>query len=557
MGTFDELFLKAMDEESSSSTQYEQSDVQTGKVIGKEDNGYLISVGGKSEMILPNSELVSAINVGDEVEVVLNGMKDGIPQVSQKKAWRFKVLEQIAESAENNTPIKATIAKVITNKEGANAGYGVVFDGDVEGFLPMSHIRAPKEPAELIGKSYEVVVIKYERDRVVVSEKLIREQLQKEYFADFITKHQVGDRFPVVVDSVNDSFALVKAENITMFLHITLFDWKYVKNFNEVLKIGDTFEVVINSIDLVKKSIRVSRKDAIENPMDTFFVAHKIGDDIACKVIRFARGLAILEDENGVEMVLPVGEMSWVNRVSDPKQLLNLGDRVQVRIKDMDKEKQRISTSLKDLAENPWVEAAKTYARDSKHQGKITSITDFGIFIAFEDGIQGLIRKEDIDWNNENINLNDRFKKGEMVNGIVLNIDTAQEKLRLGIKQLSNNPFQTYTDAHPVSSIVTGTVLEVIKDGAIVSLEEDVTGFIHISQLSTEMVNDVKDVCKVGDKIQVAVRRIDNRQQRIELSIRDISQAEEKKALAEIMSTNKPEIPTLGSMFQDILNKKQ
>lgn len=554
MGAYDELFLQAMSNDNSQPKQ-SHSDIQKGKVISKEDNGYFISIGGKSEMILPTSETIGTINVGDEIEVSQIGMRDGIPQVSQKKASRFKMLEQIQHSLDNNTPLIAVITKVITNKEGANSGYGVSLDG-VEAFLPLSHIRAPKDVSELVGKTFNVVVIKYERDRVVVSEKLIRDQLQKENFNLFITNHKEGDKINVIVESVNDSFALVTAENITMFLHITLFDWKYIKNLSEVLKVGDEFPVLINSIDTAKKSIRVSRKDAIENPMNIFFSTQTIGDTINATVIRFARGLAILEDSNGVELVLPVGEMSWIKKISDPKQLLKAGDKVEVKIKEMNTEKQRISVSLKDLLENPWDNAGTTYAYQTKHQGKVTSITDFGIFVVFDDGIQGLIRKEDIDWSNETIVLSERFKKGDEVSATVLNIDPKQEKLRLGIKQLSKNPLQNFADNHPIGSILSATVTAIVKDGIEVEVEDGLKAFIHISQLSTEMVSSPKDICSVGDKIQAAVRRIDVKQQRIELSIKDLAYAEDKKVLVELMGNQKNEIPTLGSMFGDILKKK-
>lgn len=553
MGTYDDMFLAAMTGEENFSQRTEQNEVLKGKLLSKEDKGFFVAMGGKTEMILPFSEMVSEASVGDEVEVAYNGTRDGIPQVSQKKALRIKAMEQLSQSMDDHSPVVATVKKVITNKESKSIGYSVDVDG-VEAFLHFSQIRVPQQEKDLIGQKVTVVVTRYERGRFDVSEKVIREKLQKENFSQFISQYQIGDRVPVVVSSIADSYTLVSGASITMFLHITLFDWKYVKNLNDVLKIGDNFDVIIHSIDTIKQSVKVSRKDAMENPIKVFLSNKRIGDRISANVVRFARSVAILEDSTGVDLILPVGEMSWIRKISDPKHLLNIGDRVEVTIKDLDFEKQRVIVSLRELLENPWDTARDTYAMGTTHKGNVTSITDFGIFIVFEDGIQGLIRKEDIEWSNENIALNEKFQKGGTVTAMVLNIDSRQEKLRLGIKQLSQNPYQEFADKHKVGSVVSAQVTELIREGVEVVVE-GLPAFIHISQLSSEMVNDVKDVCKVGDNIQAAVRRINVGQQNIELSIKDLTKAEEQKAMDDIIGSHKQEIPTLGSILGDALKK--
>ncbi len=521
-----DIFLQAMSGDDSHQQQPRRGDVIKGRVVSKTDNGYLIDTGGKSEAVLPNSEVSGSVNIGDEIDVVEIRAKEGTAQVSQKEAAKSGSIIKIQESAENETPVRAKIERVITNRESKPVGYGVSING-IDAFLPFSHIKVPQNESDLIGREYDVVVIKLDRDRVTVSERLIRDRLQKEYFEAFSAKHNPGDVVNVTVDSVADAYALVNAENINMFLHITEFDWKYIKNLKDVVKVGDNFDVVIDTIDPVKKSVRVSRKAAIENPMTAFFNNHKIGDNINAQVVRIPRGVAILEDNSGVELVLPVSEMSWVNKVSDPKQLLNIGDRVEVKIKEMDAERGRIVVSLRDLLENPWSSAGQKYAVNTTHQGKVTSITDFGIFIVFDDGLQGLIRKEDIEWNNNDVDLNERFKKGDNVTAVVLNIDVQNEKMRLGIKQLSENPMQNFADSHPVGSIVSGTVEKLLKDGIEVSLEGGLTGFVHISQLSSENVDDVKNFCKEGDTVQAVVRRLNVPQQKIELSIKELTQAED------------------------------
>ncbi|MGL4676165.1 MAG: S1 RNA-binding domain-containing protein [Brevinema sp.] len=549
MSTYDDIFLQAMNEPKKDSQQGQT--VQKGKVVSQTENGYFIALGGKSEMILPMTELVGSVAIGDEIDIVPMGMRDGIAQVSQKKAVIARSFESLQESVDNNTPITAKATRILTNKESKNVGY-MVSIGGVEAFLPFSQIRVPKNEQELIGQSFDVVVIKMEGDRIVVSERVLRDQFQKEYFDGFTSKYQIGDRIEVTVSSVADSFALVIAENITMFLHITQLDWKYIKNLPDVLKVGDKFEVMIDQIDPVKKSIKVSRKAVIENPTLTFLKTRKVGDNITAKAIRFARGLVILEDDSGVEMILPVSEMSWVNR--DPRQLLNIGDRLEVKIKELDSEKERISVSLRDLLENPWSQAGVHYALKTIHQGKVTSITEFGIFVVFEDGIQGLIRKEDIDWSNENINLADQFKKGDHVSAVVLNIEPQKERLRLGIKQLSKNPYQNFADNHPIGSLVSGVVKTLYRDGVEVELENNILAFIHISQLSDNNINDVQEFCKEGDTLQGVVRRIN--QQKIELSVKEIAQAEERAAVNQVMNNQTQDTPTLGTILGDALKKK-
>ncbi len=551
-----DIFLQAMSSDDSHQQQSQRGDVIKGRVVAKTDNGFLVDTGGKSEAVLPNSEIVGTVNVGDEIDVVGIRAKEGTAQVSQKEAVKSNSIVKIQESYENETPVKAKIERVIKNRESKPVGYGVSVDG-VEAFLPFSHIRVPRDNEdELIGRECDVVVIKIDRDRVTVSERLIRDKLQQRYFDDFAAAHQPGDRLNATVDSVADSFALVNAENVNMFLHITEFDWKYVKNFRDVIKVGDNFEVIIDSIDPVKRSVRVSRKAAVENPMTAFFAQHKAGDNIYANVVRFAKGVAILENEDGVEFVLPVSEMSWVNKVSDPKQLLNIGDRVEVKVKEMDAERGRVVVSLRDLLENPWSSAETKYALNTTHHGKVTSITDFGIFVAFDDGLQGLIRKEDIEWNNNDVNLNDRFKKGDDVTAVVLNIDAPKERIRLGIKQLSENPMQNFADNHPVGSVVSGTVEKLLKDGIDVSLENGLTGFVHISQLSSENVDDTKNFCKEGDTVQAVVRRLNVPQQKIELSIKELAQAEEKDEIQKVLDAQKQDVPTLGSLLGDVFKKK-
>ncbi|MGL4366857.1 MAG: S1 RNA-binding domain-containing protein [Brevinemataceae bacterium] len=556
MNTHSDLFLQAMNGElaDNSSSVHNQQTLLKGQVCGKGDNEFFVNVGDKSEMILPFNETVGEVNINDQIDVVYNGVKNGVPQVSQKKALVFKAMDDIKLSSENNTPIQAKIVKLVSNSEGAPSGFEVDING-VKAFLPLSHIRAPQNPSDLIGLSYPMVVIKFERNRIVVSEKLIRQKLQNENFEKFTGKFKKGDRIPVKVEEINDSFALVGGEGIRMFLHITEFDWKFIKNLKEVLKIGDTFEVCIQSIDPAKNSVKVSRKDALPNPKEVFLSNKSINDTVSATVIRFGRGVAILESDEGADLILPVQEMSWTKKVSNPQQLLQLGDRVEVQIKDIDSQNQRVIVSLRDLLENPWHNASNTYYYASKHTGHIVSITDFGIFVAFDDGIQGLVRKEDIEWKSEDFNLKEKFTVGMPIVTTVLNCDPVNEKLRVGIKQLSSNPYQNFADNYPIGSVVNTKVVNIFRDGVEVELENGLFAFIHISQLALEKIESPESVCKLGDVVKAVVSRINTERQKIELSIKELLKNQSKQEINRVIENHQVESPNLKSVFGDLLNK--
>ncbi|MGL4563059.1 MAG: S1 RNA-binding domain-containing protein [Brevinema sp.] len=554
MSTYDELFLSAMQGDSITNDT-EQEELVNGVVINKGDNEYFLSVGDKSEWMLLFSEAIDTLNIGDHVLVTSIGLKDGIPYASQKKAKYLEAQQNIHQSSLDQTALSAKIEKLVVNKDGQNSGFMVSIDG-VEAFLPLSHIYVGDDINAMIGTIVNVTVIKNERNRVVVSEKVIREKLQNDSFDVFQKTHSIGAVLPATVFMVQDTFALLTVEQITGFMPIMEFDWKFIKSLKDVIKKGDTFNVEILELNHEKKSVRVSRKATIVNPVDMFFDHKKVGDHLTTKVIRFAKGLAIVEDQQGVECLLPVSEMSWTSKVSDPKRLLNIGDRVDVKVKEMDHSKRRIIVSLRDLLENPWSKAETDFAVGSKQQGKISAITDFGIFVQFENGLEGLIRKEDIDWQDNNVNLTEKFQKNDSVTATVLHVDAKNEKLRLGIKQLSANPYQNFADNYKVGTMISGKVIEITKDRVYLVLENGLKSFIHVSQLSTEHVQDPQTLCKVGDELQGALRKISVTDQIIELSIRDAVKTEEKQELEKYLSAKETSAPTLGALFGDILKNK-
>lgn len=548
MSIQDDIFLRAMNEDKS--VEVNLRSLFSGTVISKGDAEYFLSGGGKTEVILPESETVNELSPGDTVMVAFTGDKNGVPYVSMKKAMQLQAMENIRQALKDNSLLQAVV-EVLINKDNQPVGYEVSIGG-VKAFLPMSHVRSAPNPQDLVGKEFPVLVLDIKRDRqgsrIVVSERRARDISQRESFDSFSAGYNPGDKISAKVQSVEEAFALLAAEGLSMFMHITEFDWKYVRNLQDVLKPGDILEVAVQSIDPQKRSVKVSRKAVIPDPFDIFVLEHRVGDNVPAKTVRFARSLVIVEDDKGVEMLLPVSEMSWTSRVSDPKRLLNLGDRVEVKIKEIQRDTKRIFVSLRDLLDNPWHSAAQKYAVGTKHEGIVTSITDFGIFVAFDDGIQGLIRKENIDWTSSDVDLAERFKKGDPITATVLHIDPSRERVQLGIKQLSPNPYQNFAENHPNGSIVSGTVLSVLQDGITVKVESGLEAFIHVSQLSRGHVDDPRALYKEGDVLKAAVRRVNADQNRIELSVKEAEKVQEQQDIAKHMNP-KAVNPTLGDIL--------
>ncbi|MGL5721209.1 MAG: S1 RNA-binding domain-containing protein [Brevinema sp.] len=536
----------------------QQGGVVTATVVSGNTEGWFLSTGGKSDVFMPLSETVGELAPGMEVEIVILRSKNGETSGSQKRASSEKTRSSLRAAMDDHTVMPALIEKLVTNKEGENAGFEVSING-VKAFLPMSQIRSSKDAGALVGKTFDIVVLDIKPgrmgDRIVVSERKARERFSRENFDTFVETRKVGDVLQATVSNVEEAFAILAAEDMSLFMHVTEFDWKYIKNLRDVLKIGDQMEVSIQSIDPIKRSVKVSRKACLANPIEVFLSQHKIGDVLKATVVRFARTLVIVESQEGAELVLPLTEISWTSRVSDPKRFFELGEIIEVAIKDIDEERRRVGVSFRDRIDNPWHTAAEKYSVGTVHEGTLTSITDFGIFLTFEDGIQGLVRREDIDWSDPEINISEHYQKGQKVGATVLSIEPGRERIRLGVKQLQQNPYQDFADKHPQGSLISARVVSSTKDGLDVDAD-GVFAFVHVSQISNEHVEDARTTHNEGDIIQAVVRRINVAAQRVELSIREVERVQEKKEIENFTQPSSSGPATLGDYFNISLPNK-
>ncbi len=356
-------------------------------------------------------------------------------------------------------------------------------------------------------------------------------------------------------ERVEEDFIVLNAEGIRVFMHVSDFSWKYLDDMRQVVKPGDEMDLMIIKLDSTKNSVKVGRKYFSPDPWLSVSKKYNQGDIVKGKVVSYRKDGANIEIEDGVEAFLSNNEMSWTERIHDAKKFLKHGTMVEVRIRNIEPEKRRMDVSLRDIQENPWEEAEKNYSYGRKVEGVVSSILDFGVFIKFEDGIEGLMRREDVDWLDTSVDLKKKFRKGDVVQSIVLSLDKDKEKLRLGFKQMSDNPYKSFTINYPKGSVVTAVIKQIQDSGVVVDLENNLEGFVHISQISKDKVENIHDVLKIGDEVKALVRYADQNKNKIELSIKEFLLNEEKIEVSRYMANdrNKSNMATLGSLIKNRL----
>ncbi len=550
----DDIFLQAMQaEEKTSEENY--GPVKKGTVVQLTETDAFLDLGGKSEAVVPLDEFTEKPKIGDVIPVILKEMKDGVHQASYKAAERFSKQDDVYQAYKEELPVKGKIVEIV-KKDDQPKGFKVDLGMKINAFLPLSHIDTRKfeKLEEMIGQEYEFSVIEMKRNNVTVSRRQYLRKTVKKVYTSFFETHQVGQRLTGAVDEVEQNYLIMSTEGIKAFLHISDFSWKYLNDLKKVVKRGDELEVEIISLDPAKDSVKVSKKLLMPNPWDTIESQLHLGDTISAKVVRFRRDGAVVEVEDGVEGFLPTDEMSWTQKTRDPKKIVKIGDMVTVKVKNLEADKKRLDVSLKEIQSNPWDNAEANYTHGRKLTGVISSILDFGVFVRFDDGIEGLLRKEDVDWMEAEVDLKQRFKKGDTLDVVVLSLEAGKEKLRLGIKQMSDNPYKSFSLNYPKGSAVEATVKALVDNGAEVDLGNDLTGFIHISNLSKNKIDKAEEAVQVGAKIKALVKFCDVAKQKIELSIKDFEMHEEHKEVKQFIvedHSNESHSTSMGALLAE------
>ena len=555
-----ESFAKLF-EETFASQNIKPGTIIKGTIVEINNDVVVVNAGLKSEAIIPLSQFHSekdSISVNDEIEVALDAFEDGFGEtrLSREKAIRARSWINLQESQENDKIINGFISGRV------KGGFTVEIDG-IRAFLPGSlvDVRPVRDPSYLEGKTVELKVIKVDKQRnnVVVSRKAVVETEFSEERSQLLENIKEGGKAKGIIKNLTDYGAFVDLGGIDGLLHITDMAWKRVKHPSEMVSVGDEIDVVILKYEKDKQRVSLGMKQLGEDPWHQIQSRYPVNTKLAGKITNIADYGCFVEIEEGVEGLVHVSEMDWTNRNVNPAKIVVVGQEVEVMVLEIDEERRRISLGIKQCQENPWAEFSSKVNKGDKVTGQIKSITDFGVFIGLDGGIDGLVHLSDISWDSSDEESIRNFKKGQEVEAIVLAIDTERERISLGIKQLDEDPFSSWLESHPKNSLVTGKVLEIDAKNVIVDVGSNVNASIHVSELSLERIDDARTAIKVDDEIEAKIITIDKKTRSVLLSIKAKEEHDEKEALDSYQSDSSSKTSgstTLGELLKEKMVKK-
>jgi small subunit ribosomal protein S1 len=550
--SFAELF-----EESFASQHIKPGSIITGRVVAINADVVIVSAGLKSEAVIPieqfqNEKGQSDVAVGDEIEVALDAVEDGFGEtrLSREKAIRARTWTELEKAYE-----KGEVVQGIINGR-VKGGFTVEID-NVRAFLPGSlvDVRPVRDPAYLEGKSLEFKVIKLDqrRNNVVVSRRAVVEQEYSAEREELLESLQEGNVVKGIVKNLTDYGAFVDLGGIDGLLHITDMAWKRVKHPSEVVNVGDEIEVKILKFDRERQRVSLGIKQLGDDPWHDLARRYPPSSRIFGKITNIADYGCFVEIEEGVEGLVHVSEMDWTNKNVNPAKVVQVGQEVEVMVLEIDEERRRISLGIKQCQPNPWAEFSATVNRGDKVKGQIKSITDFGIFIGLDGGIDGLVHLSDISWDLPGEEAVHNYRKGQEIEAAVLAIDSDRERISLGIKQLDKDPFSAWLAEHPKNSVVKGVVTEVDARGAVLDLGDGVTGTLRASELARGRVDDARTVLKIGDEIEAKFTNVDRKNRSVALSVKAKEVHDEAEALSSYKSDSgpAPSGTTLGELLKE------
>ena len=550
--SFAELF-----EASFASQHIKPGSIITGIVVAINDDVVIVSAGLKSEAVIPieqfkNDILEHDISVGDEVEVALDAVEDGFGEtrLSREKAIRARTWIDLETAFEKGEVVEGVINGRV------KGGFTVEID-NVRAFLPGSlvDVRPVRDPAYLEGKSLEFKVIKLDqrRNNVVVSRRAVVEQEYSAEREQLLEELKEGKTIKGIVKNLTDYGAFVDLGGIDGLLHITDMAWKRVKHPSEVVEVGQEIDVKILKFDRERQRVSLGMKQLGDDPWKDLARRYPQHTRMYGKVTNIADYGCFVEIEDGVEGLVHVSEMDWTNKNVNPSRIVQVGEEVEVMVLEIDEDRRRISLGVKQCNANPWAEFAATYNRGDKVTGQIKSITDFGIFIGLNGGIDGLVHLSDISWEVAGEEAVHNYKKGQEIEAAVLAIDAERERISLGIKQLETDPFSAWLAAHPKNTIVKGVVTEVDARGATIDLGDGVLGSLRASELARGRVEDARTLLKVGEEVEAKFTNVDRKNRTVALSIKAKEVHEEAEAISSYKSDagSSPVGTTLGELLKE------
>ena len=537
--------------------------VITAEVVGIDDNFVIVNAGLKSESYIPKEEFMNdrgelEVKVGDFVHVAIEALEDGYGEtrLSREKAKRLEAWNELEQAFEEGRIVKG----VVTGR--VKGGLTVMLNG-LRAFLPGSlvDIRPMKDTTPIEGKELEFKVIKIDRKRnnIVVSRRAVLEETMGEDREKLLESLQEGSIVKGVVKNITDYGAFVDLGGIDGLLHITDLAWRRVRHPSEVVNVGDEVEAKVLKFDREKMRVSLGLKQLGEDPWVGISRRYPAGTRLFGKVTNLTDYGAFVEIEPGIEGLVHVSEMDWTNKNIHPSKVVQVGDEVEVMILEIDEDRRRISLGMKQCQPNPWEEFAQNHKKGDKVRGQIKSITDFGVFIGLDGGIDGLVHLSDLSWTEPGETAVRRYKKGDEVEAVVLAVDVERERISLGIKQLEGDPFTNYIATHEKGSVVTGAVKSVEPKGAVIQLDDEVEGYLRASEAAAHRVDDLTQLLHEGQQVEVVIINVDRKNRSINLSIRAKEQAEQAEALNRLAGEGASASGTtsLGALLKAKLNEQK
>ncbi len=524
-----------------SPTHFATGQIVKGTVIEVRPKEVLVDIGYKSEGVIPANEFddIKAVKLGDEVDVLIEKLEDkeGMVILSKEKAEFKKNWDKILTICNEGGTI---VGKVKAAVKG-----GLLVNIGVEAFLPASQIDIipPKNLAQFIGNSYDfkVVKINQERQNIVLSRRELIEQQRNDKRVKLLTEMTPGDIRKGTVKNITDFGAFIDLNGIDGLLHITDMSWGRVGHPSEILKVGQDIDVVVLDINREKERVSLGLKQKLSNPWENIDAKYQVGVRVKGKVVNLVPYGAFVELEPGVEGLVHVTELSWTKRIAKPSDVLKADQEIEAVVLGINREEQKISLGIRQLEANPWDKALEKYPSGTKVKGKIRNLTSYGAFIELEEGLDGMIHVSDISWTRKINHPSEVFKKGDEVEAVVLEVDKANQRISVGVKQLTIDPWSNIDQFYKVGDLVTGSVTKLASFGAFVGLQHDIDGLVHISQVSEERTDKIKNVLKVGQEVTARVIKIDKGERRIGLSIKAAAYSTEQlKAEQAILDSLKP-----------------
>ncbi len=548
-----------MDMYEESFKRFAEGEVVTGRIISIDKDQVLIDIGYKSEGQVRMQEFLDengniTAKVGDAIEVMVEWWDDEEERVllSKDKAANIKIWESIKTSYDEEGTVKGTI----TNR--VKGGFSV--DIGVPAFLPGSQadLRPIRNLDEMVGKEFVFKILKYNRKRsnIVLSRRAILEKELDEKRTATLANIEEGKVVEGAVKNITEYGVFVDLGGVDGLLHITDISWGRVKHPSELFSIGDEITVKILNLDLENERVSLGMKQLAEDPWTTAAEKYAVGSRVTGKVVSLTDYGAFIELEEGIEGLIHVSEMSWTRKIRHPSKVVSVGDEVEAVVLDIKPESRRISLGMKQVVPNPWDVISGKYPIGTTIEGKIKNITDFGLFIGIDEGIDGLVHISDISWTKRIKHPSELYKKGDVVQAIVLDIEKNNERFSLGIKQLQNDPWQSVSERYEVGKEITGTITNLTDFGVFVELEEGIEGLVHISEISKDKIKSPTEKFKVGDVITSRVMNINTEERRIGLSIKRLEIEDEQNLLSDYANNIRPATSSFGEILRENLQEK-